>query len=282
MKIFVNEREVEVDERTLLSDIVNSQKPGADVLVRNGALAQSNDGVTAGDRIVLIKRGEVPSAEELDVLMAARHTPGIHQRLKTKTVGIAGCGGLGSTVAIALARVGVGRLILVDFDVVEPSNLNRQQYFIDQIGQPKVHALKANLARINPSVKVECHLQKLDKGNLGTIFKDCDVLVEAFDRADQKGMLCEGVAQAFPLKPLVLGIGMAGYGGNDLLKTKKSSSWYICGDGLAEARSSFGLMAPRVGVVAHLQANQVMEILLGPDPNLIDASRSTPGEEERR
>ncbi|HQG27719.1 MAG TPA: sulfur carrier protein ThiS adenylyltransferase ThiF, partial [Candidatus Ozemobacteraceae bacterium] len=178
------------------------------------------------------------------------------------------CGGLGSTVALALARVGVGRLVLADFDIVEPTNLNRQQYFIDQLGMPKVEALKATIARVNPAVRVETWGEKLVPGTVASVFVGVDVLVEAFDRADQKAMLVDAAMKAFPDKPIVLGSGMAGWGGNDRLRTRVSGSMTVCGDETSEAVPGRGLMAPRVGIVAHMQANRVMELLLGPDEGL--------------
>ena len=120
-----------------------------------------------GDRVVFIRRGEVPSADELEGLMVSRHTPGVHAKVKAATVGIAGLGGLGSAIAVALARTGVGCLVLADFDVVEPSNLNRQQYFVDQIGMYKTEALAENLARINPHVRVVTHAVKLSPAKYG-------------------------------------------------------------------------------------------------------------------
>ncbi len=138
-----------------LGAVADLYKAGADVLILNGFPAPADTALSDGDELFLIRRGEVPTEEELEYLMAARHTPGVHARLKRAVVGIAGVGGLGSSVAVALARVGVGRLMIADFDVVEPSNLNRQQYFIDQIGSYKVEALASNLRRINPYVTVE-------------------------------------------------------------------------------------------------------------------------------
>ncbi|NLI76356.1 MAG: sulfur carrier protein ThiS adenylyltransferase ThiF [Candidatus Riflebacteria bacterium] len=268
MNVFVNERPVEVEADATVALVSALYKPAADVFICNGFPVATATRLQEGDHLVLIRRGEIPTAEELDVLMAARHTPGVQARLKRAVVGIAGCGGLGSTVAVALARVGVGTLVLADFDVVEPSNLNRQQFFIDQIGQRKVDALTATLGRINPAVRVDPHPVRVTPDNVAALFGRADVLVEAFDRADQKAMLVEAVMREFPEKPLVMGLGMAGWGRNDLLHTRRSGSLYVCGDDLAEAGPHRGLMAPRVGVVALLQANQVMEILLGRDSQI--------------
>jgi len=241
---------------------------GPDLFILNGCPVPPETIPSEGDSIVFIRRGVMPTPEELDVLLAARHTPGVHAKLKKACVGIAGCGGLGSNVALALARVGVGRLILADFDLVEPSNLNRQQYFTDQLGMPKVEALKATIARVNPAVHVATWLEKLVAETVISVFSEVDVLVEAFDRADQKAMLVEAAMGAFPKKPLVLGSGMAGWGGNDRLHTRISGTMTVCGDETSEAIPGRGLMAPRVGIVAHMQANRVMEILLGPDDGL--------------
>ena len=134
--------------------------------------------------------------------------------LVTKTVGIAGCGGLGSNCAVALARVGVGKLIIADFDNVDISNLNRQYFFTDQVGKPKAEALKENIHRIDPGIFVEAHVITLDPENISRIFKDCDVIVEAFDRAEMKQMIIEAVTGEMPWKPLVCGVGLAGWGEN--------------------------------------------------------------------
>ena len=131
MQIKVNEISKEVTSGSTLFSLRDQLKPQADVVVLNGALAKDDVVLEDGDCVVLITKGQIPARDELEALMMARHTPGVHDAVKNSTVGIAGLGGLGSAIAIALARVGVGKLVLVDFDVVEPSNLNRQQYFID-------------------------------------------------------------------------------------------------------------------------------------------------------
>jgi sulfur carrier protein ThiS adenylyltransferase len=264
LKVFVAEREVEVEPGARLCALRDRLKPGADVVVLNGAPAAADRPLAEGDRAVFIRRGEVPGREELEALMAARHTPGVHQRVKRAAVGIAGLGGLGSAIAVALARVGVGRLVLADFDVVEPSNLNRQQFFVDQIGRPKTEALAENLARINPYVRAELHPVRLTPENIPGIFRDVDVLVEAFDRADQKAMLLESFGAAFPDKPVVMASGLAGHGsGNSVRVRRLGRSIHVVGDLESAAEPGRGLMAPRVGIAAHLQANTVLRLLLG-------------------
>jgi len=187
----------------------------------------------------------------------------IKEKLKNLTVGIAGCGGLGSNCAVALARVGVGTLILTDFDVITESNLNRQYYFLSQVGEPKAPALKRVIHQINPSVGVIAYKIKLDPEHILRYFKDCDVIGEAFDQAEEKEMLIETVLSAFPEKPLVVGVGMAGWGMNKSIHYRRSGNLHICGDETTEISSEVPPLAPRVGIVANMQANTVLEILLG-------------------
>lgn len=186
----------------------------------------------------------------------------IKQILKSKTVGIAGCGGLGSNCAVALARVGVGTIVVADFDIIEESNLNRQYYFWDQIGKPKALTLKANIERINPQTKIICHNLFLNEKNVPEVFKDCDVIVEAFDKTDAKEMIIKTVLQTLPEKYLVCGIGMAGWGQNNEIKEQKYDRLIVCGDGTNEISDDNPPLAPRVGIVSNMQANAVLEILL--------------------
>ncbi len=186
----------------------------------------------------------------------------IKDKLKYYTVGIAGAGGLGSNCAVALARSGIGKLVIADFDIVSESNLNRQYYFCNQIGQLKVYALKDNLEGINPNVKLEVHNTKLDEDNLTHIFANCDIIVEAFDKAEEKEMLIETVLTEFPDKPIISGLGMAGYGDSNSLNCRQIDNLYICGDEKSEISDENPPLAPRVGIVANMQANIVLEILL--------------------
>jgi sulfur carrier protein ThiS adenylyltransferase len=186
----------------------------------------------------------------------------IKEILKNKTVGIAGCGGLGSNCAVALARVGVGKLILADFDVIEESNLNRQYFFHQQIGQKKVDALAENIELINPDVAIETHDIKLDSDNIIEIYQNCDVIVEAFDKAEMKQMIVEAVTEKLSKTPLILGLGMAGWGDNNSIHCRQTDNLFICGDEAKEIAENLPPLAPRVGIVANMQANTVLEILL--------------------
>lgn len=178
-------------------------------------------------------------------------------------VGIAGAGGLGSNCAVALARSGIGTLVLADFDIIEQPNLNRQYYFTDQVGMMKTVALKENIARINPDVFVISYPKRLDKNNIPEIFSGCNIIVEAFDLSEMKEMLIETVHMKMPGTPIVVGSGMAGWGKSDTIRCRKiDDSLYVCGDESSEASSILPPMAPRVGIVANMQANVVIEILM--------------------
>ncbi len=182
--------------------------------------------------------------------------------LSRSTVGIAGAGGLGSNVAMLLARAGVAKLIVADFDVVEPSDLNRQFYFLDQIGRLKVEALAENLKKVNPYSTYEMHPVKITPENVATIFGGVDLLVEGFDQADQKQMLVEAWLTRFPGKPLILASGLAGFGGNNKIRQRKLGQVYICGDEATECDECTAPMAPRITIVAAMQANLAVELLV--------------------
>ena len=203
--------------------------------------------------------------KNLETEFFSKHDPKILPKIRKATVGIAGAGGLGSNVAISLSRAGIGKLIIADFDNIESSNLNRQQYFINQIGMPKVIALLKNLKQINPFSDYQMHEIKLNEKNIPIIFKDVNIMVEAFDKAEMKEMLIETWLSNFTHKPIIVGSGVAGYGKNKLIHTKKLDNLYICGDEQTEPKEGISPMAPKVGIVANMQANLVIELLLNHD-----------------
>ncbi len=193
----------------------------------------------------------------------ARRESKVLDALRRSTVGIAGAGGLGSNVAVSLARAGVGRLVIADFDRIEPSNLNRQQYFIGQVGRLKVEALCENLRRINPFSRYKAHAVRLNRRNVPKIYREADLLVEAFDRAEAKQMLIETWLGRFPERPIVAASGLAGFGRNRKLKSRRLGNLHICGDEESQCPPGISPMAPRVALVANMQANLVVELLLG-------------------
>ncbi len=192
----------------------------------------------------------------------SRHEPKVLAALRSATVGVAGAGGLGSNVAISLARAGVGRLILADFDKIEPSNLNRQQFSVKQIGKRKVKALAATLKLLAPFTRVTAHDIKVKAANVDRLFGEADLLIEAFDKADEKGMLINAWLHLHPGRPIIAASGLAGYGANSRLKTRKMGKLYICGDGASQCPPGVSPMAPRVAIVANMQANLAVELLV--------------------
>jgi sulfur carrier protein ThiS adenylyltransferase len=184
------------------------------------------------------------------------------EKLKGTCIGIAGCGGLGSNCAMALARVGVGTLVIADFDTVTLENLNRQYYFRDQVGQKKVLALQENIRKVNPEINVQAHDVRLGPDEVVHIFQNCTLIIEAFDRADMKLMIIETVSERFPDKFIIAASGLAGYGQNNAIRTRRLGSLFICGDEVSEVSAELPPLAPRVGIVAAMQANQALEIIL--------------------
>lgn len=262
----INEKWQALPQGTTLARLVKDLLPAADVLVVNGFPEDQAYVVQDRDRIVLIQKGRAPSDQELETLLVARHSPGVYERVRKAAVGIAGLGGLGSAVAISLARTGIGRLILADHDVVEPSNLNRQQYLIRHLGMAKTEALRELLAEINPHVEVTTVNLELDPQNIPGIFRSADIIVECFDDAIAKSMLLGSVREALPQAYLILASGLAGYGDSNSIRTwRMGERTFVVGDLKSPAGPGQGLMAPRVGIAAHHQANLVISLLVSPE-----------------
>jgi len=189
-------------------------------------------------------------------------TPHVFYELKNAVVGIAGLGGLGSNVAVALTRMKVGKLVLADFDLVEESNLNRQNYFPDQIGRHKVDASLENLRRINPEADLEGHKVRLTPEKIPVVFSKAHIIAECFDRADQKQMLVETVLSKMTGVIVVSASGLAGYGrSNEIVTRRVSKRLIVVGDGVSGIGPGVPLVAPRVGVAAYHQANAIAELL---------------------
>jgi sulfur carrier protein ThiS adenylyltransferase len=177
-------------------------------------------------------------------------------------VGIAGAGGLGSNCAVALARAGVRRFAIADFDIVTEANLDRQYYFRSQIGSYKVDALAENLLAIEPNLELELHRERLDADSVRRLFRGCDAIVEAFDDAGAKAMLIETALDAFPNAQIVAASGLAGVGSFETLKVLRKGNLIICGDFEREVSEDNPPVAPRVAIVAGMEADAVLEGLL--------------------
>ncbi len=210
------------------------------------------------------EKEKVLSKEAIVAALNERHSPEKQKLLSAGRVAIAGLGGLGSNVAYALARIGVGHLHLIDFDVVDITNLNRQQYFMEHIGMYKTDALKSLLLKINPYLDIDTDCVKVTEENLTKLFCDEPIVCEAFDNPEAKAMLVNGILEHFPEKKLVSATGMAGYGSSNTIRTQKlMKNFYLCGDRETAPTYGNGLMAPRVAICAAHEANMITRLILG-------------------
>lgn len=202
--------------------------------------------------------------EEIYTALNERHSGKVQERLTEGRVAIAGLGGLGSNVAYALVRIGVGHLHLIDFDVVDITNLNRQQYFMEHIGMYKTDALKSLLMKINPYIEIKTDCVRVTEENIRELFEAWDIVCEAFDRPEAKAMLVNGITELFPEKKLVSASGMAGFSSSNSITTRRiTKNFYLCGDGHTAPSEGNGLMAPRVAICAAHEANMITRLILG-------------------
>ena len=186
----------------------------------------------------------------------------IHKILRDKSVGIAGCGGIGSHCAMSLARAGVKTFFIADFDVIQPKDLYRQCYFRSQEGKLKIHALKENILDVNPSAIVYCFDIRLCPSDVYELFQTADVVIEAVDDAKSKQTIIEALQKDAPEKPIISGVGMAGWGNTNEIDVHQSNTLYMCGDLKSHVSEDAPLMAPRIGIVANMQANIALELML--------------------
>lgn len=206
----------------------------------------------------------IPAKEEWMDALNKRHGPQLQNRFSSAIVAICGLGGLGSNIAIALARAGIGKLILIDFDRVDTTNLHRQQYKANQIGRYKTEALAENLLEIAPYTETGTITKRISEGNISSLLKDADVVCEAFDNAEAKAMLVNGVLEQLPDCYLVAASGMAGMDTPNTIRTRKlMKRFYLCGDEESDVADTIGLVAPRVMLCAAHQAHTVLRILAG-------------------
>jgi len=206
----------------------------------------------------------IPVKEAWMDALNKRHGAQLQNRFSSATVAICGLGGLGSNIAIALARAGIGKLILIDFDRVDITNLHRQQYKANQIGRYKTDALAENLLKIAPYIEIETVTEQITEVNISLLLKDADIVCEAFDNAEAKAMLVNGVLEQFPDCYLVAASGMASMDTPNTIRTRKiTKRFYLCGDEQSDMDDTIGLVAPRVMLCAAHQAHTVLRILAG-------------------
>ena len=206
----------------------------------------------------------IPTKEEWTQALEMRHGPDLQEKFASAAVAICGLGGLGSHIAVSLARAGIGKLILLDFDRVDLTNLHRQQYRVQQIGVYKTEALAENLREIAPYTALETHTVRLTENNAPALLRHADIICEAFDGAEAKAMLTETVLTGMPGKYLVAASGMAGLGSANSIRTRRiTDRFYLCGDGISDVSDGIGLVSSRVMLCAAHQAHTVLRILAG-------------------
>ena len=206
----------------------------------------------------------IPTKDEWNKALCERHGEVLQQKFSSATVAICGLGGLGSNIAITLARAGIGKLILIDFDEVDITNLHRQQYKASQIGRNKTDALSENLKEIAPYIGIESHTVRITEDNAAELLKDADIICEAFDDAEAKAMLTNLVLEEMPDKFLVAASGMAGFGSANTIQTRRAAKrFYLCGDGASDVSEAGSLISSRVMLCAAHQAHTVLRILAG-------------------
>lgn len=204
----------------------------------------------------------IPTKEEMTRVLELRQGVKLQSKFASAAVAVCGLGGLGSNIAVSLARAGIGKLILIDFDRVDITNLNRQQYKASQVGEYKTAALSANLKEIAPYIELEVHTVRMTEDNTVELLKDADVICEAFDNAACKAMLANTVLERMPAKCLVAASGMAGLGSANSIKTRKvMKHFYLCGDEVSEVTKEESLLSSRVMLCAAHQAHMVLRIL---------------------
>ena len=203
------------------------------------------------------------SREQLDQAFDARFPEEMQTKLRNARVAVAGLGGLGSNIAVMLARSGVGELLLVDFDTVDVTNLNRQMYLIPQLGKPKAEALPEILYQINPYLTYRSVCIKVTPDNVKELFSEYPIVCEAFDKPDQKAMLVRELLMQCPKTTVVSGNVMAGYAdANEIRTCQVMKRLYVCGDQSTDVGNGIGLIAPRVAVCAAHEANKVLQLIM--------------------
>lgn len=206
----------------------------------------------------------IPTKEEWQAALKERHGEALQEKFSAAAVAVCGLGGLGSHIAVALARAGVGKLILIDFDRVDLTNLHRQQYKASQLGKFKTEALVENLREIAPYTTLEVHTAHITEDNAVELLSNARIICEAFDDAEAKAMLTNLVLAAMPDKYLVAASGMAGLDSANTIKTRKiTNQFYLCGDEVSDVKAGIGLVSSRVMLCAAHQAHTVLRILAG-------------------
>ncbi len=217
----------------------------------------------------------IPTEQEFRASLEARHTKKYQAAFQNASVAICGLGGLGSNIAVSLTRAGIGKLILIDFDRVDVTNIHRQQYKFSQVGLFKTEALKENLKEISPFCEVEIHTLRINRQNAEEILMPASIVCEAFDDAETKAEIVNLVLEKMPQKYLIAASGMAGFGSANLIKTRKiTDKFYLCGDEKSDVADGIGLVSTRVAVCANHQAHAVLNILINNSEKINESEKN--------
>ena len=261
MRIILNGRSVETDCETV-ADILEGEPDGTIALV-NGRHMESEDMIMDGDSVILIPDGRFVNGVA-DMMLADRYTPEILSRIRDARVGIAGLGGVGSHIAESLARVGIGHLVIADFDKVDMTNLSRQNYFVGDIGKSKAECTAALLKCINPDLDLKVFDARITPENALDVFGGCDVVCEAFDTPQAKSMLVESILCNDPGITMVSVSGLAGFSDTESMHCiRRMNRLYVCGDGVSDSAVGAGLTATRVMACAGMAAHTALRIVMG-------------------
>lgn len=195
--------------------------------------------------------------------LARYFSPAQLAALARARVGIVGAGGLGSNVAMMLARSGVLRFTLADHDMVEASNLNRQAFFPEDVGVAKVRALSRRLRILEPRMRIAEHEVRIDKNNAERLFAACPIIIEAVDEVDAKAMLYEIFAPKKALYVAASGMGGTGEGEErSMISRRPRPNVVVVGDFFSAVDDSCPPLAPRVMQAAALQADAALAFIL--------------------
>lgn len=259
MNITVNGQARSVAPGSVTADIITNGSD--DLWLLNGFAVDGATPLKEGDALLRVSRTEAPDEATYDAVWNARYGKTIYNKLKSSHIPICGAGGLGSHIAISLARLGIGELTIIDKDVVDITNLGRQAYEMTDLGKPKVIALKDILHRINPFIKVNAVHTTINSSNFDNYLKGFPYIIEAFDSAENKAELTSYVLTHYPATTLIGASGVSGYDHPNTVQTKELfSRYYQTGEGHSE--STLGLLAPRVMLCAAHEATMLLHLLL--------------------
>lgn len=264
MKIILNGKNIETNFKTIY-DLTSQNNIKNKVFIVNGYQTNKNIDINNNDNIVIIEKKKFPNINQLESMLISRNSPEVFYKIKEAKVIIIGLGGLGSNIAIMLTRIGINNLLLIDFDTVDPSNINRQHYNMSHLGLYKTDALKKQILEINPFSKAQTLNIKIDNLNIDSIILDNDynIVCESVDDPEIKAFLINKILLKYKTKKIVASSGMAGYFSSNKIQTKKIfDNLYVCGDFISESKINNGLMAPRVQICAGHQANMILRLIM--------------------